>query len=133
MIVLSNSDTLTLAPGDSVTFDLTVLHTGCAECHREGSSSIKLKNQGIYELMFHANIGATAVGTAALQMEVGGEALPETSMIATVDTVGALYNVSAATLLKNCCGDYDRVTVTNVGTTSVVVSPNSSFIAKRLA
>lgn len=133
MIVLSNSETQTLAPGQSIAFDLEVLHTGCAECHREGSSSIKLKNQGIYELMFHANIGATAVGTASLQMEVGGEALPETSMIATVDTVGALYNVSAATLLKNCCGDYDRVTVTNVGTTSVVVSPNSSFIAKRLA
>lgn len=133
MIVLSNSETQTLAPGQSIAFNLEVLHTGCAECHREGSSSIKLKNQGIYELMFHANIGATAVGTAALQMEVGGEALPETSMIATVDTVGALYNVSAATLLKNCCGDYDRITVTNVGTTSVVVSPNSSFIAKRLA
>lgn len=133
MIVLSNSDTLTLAPGDSVTFDLTVLHTGCAECHRQGSPAIKLKNRGVYELMFHGNIGATAVGTASLRMQAGGEDLPDTTMIATVDTVGALYNVSAATLLKNCCGDYDRITVTNIGTTSVVIAPNSSFIAKRVA
>lgn len=133
MIVLSNSATQTLAPGQSMTFDLTVLHTGCAECHRQGSSGIKLRNQGIYELMFHGNIGATAVGTASLRLKAGGEDLPETTMIATVDTVGALYNVSTATLLKNCCGDNDRITVTNVGTTSVVIAPNSSFIAKRLA
>lgn len=133
MIVLSNSATQTLAPGQSITFDLTVLHTGCAECHRQGSSAIKLRSQGIYELMFHGNIGATAVGTASLRLRAGGEDLPETTMIATVGAVGALYNVSAATLLKNCCEDIDRITVTNVGTTSVVVAPNSSFIAKRLA
>ena len=133
MIVLSNSATQTLAPGQSITFDLTVLHSGCAECHRQGSSAIKLRNRGIYELHFNGNIGATAVGTASLQMQAGGENLPETTMIATVATVGALYNVSAETLLRNCCGDNDRITITNIGTTSVVVSPNASFIAKRVA
>ena len=133
MIVLSNSETQTLAPGQSITFDLEVLHTGCAECHRKGSSAIKLRNQGIYELHFNGNIGATAVGTAALRMRAGGEDLPETSMIATVGAVGALYDVSATTLFKNYCGDADRITVTNVGTTSVVVAPNTAFLAKRVA
>ena len=133
MILLSNNATQTIAPGESITFDLVPLHTGCSECHRQGSSSIKLRKQGIYELHFNGNIGATAVVTAALQMEAGGEPIQDTSMIATVDTVGSLYNVSATTLIKNCCGDYDRITVTNVGTTTITLAPNSAFFAKRVA
>ena len=133
MILLSNNATQTIAPGESITFDLELLHTGCSECHRQGSSAVKLRKQGIYELHFNGNIGATAVGTAALQMEAGGEAIADTSMIATVGTVGALYNVSATTLIKNCCGDYDRITVTNVGTTTITLAPNSAFFAKRVA
>lgn len=133
MILLSNNATQTIAPGESITFDLELLHTGCSECHRQGSPAVKLRKQGIYELHFNGNIGATAVGTAALQMEAGGEAIADTSMIATVGTVGALYNVSATTLIKNCCGDYDRITVTNVGTTTITLAPNSAFFAKRVA
>ena len=133
MIVLSNSAQQTLEPGQSMTFDLTKLHTGCAECHREGSSAVKLRCKGIYELEFHANVGGSVVGTVALQMEIGCEVLPETTMIVTEDTVGSLTNVSAGTLVKNCCGDYDRVTITNTGTVAAVIAPNSAFIVKRVA
>ena len=133
MIVLSNSAQQTLQPGQSLTFDLVKLHTGNGECHREGSSAVKLRCKGIYELEFHANVGGSAVGTVALQMEAGGEVLPETTMIVTEDTVGSLTNVSAGTLVRNCCGDYDKITVTNTGTVAAVVAPNSSFIVKRVA
>ena len=46
---------------------------------------------------------------------------------------GSLTNISAGTLIRNCCGDYDRVTITNTGTNAAVIAPNSAFIVKRVA
>lgn len=63
----------------------------------------------------------------------GGEVLPETTIIVTEDTVGSLDNVAAHTFFKNCCGDYDRITLVNTGTIAAVVDANSAFSAKRLA
>lgn len=133
MILLSNMATQTIQPGESITFDLELLHTGCAECHRANTSSIKLRCNGIYELHFHGNVGGSAVGTVQLQLEAGGEPLPETTMIVTEDVVGSLDNVSVTTLFRNGCGDYDRITVTNTGTIAAVVDANSAFFAKRIA
>lgn len=45
----------------------------------------------------------------------------------------ASNNVATSTLIKNCCGDYDRITVTNNGTADVTVAANSAFIVRRLA
>lgn len=44
MILLSNSTTQTVQPGEAITFDLETFKSGCCECHRQGSSAIKLKN-----------------------------------------------------------------------------------------
>lgn len=133
MILLSNSATQTIQPGEAMTFDLEKIKTGCSECHRQGSSAIKLRKCGIYELMFTGNVGGAAVGTVQLQMEAGGEVLPETTIIVTEDTVGSLDNVAAHTFFKNCCVDYDRITLVNTGTVAAVVDANSAFSAKRLA
>lgn len=133
MILLSNSATQTIQPGEAMAFDLEKTKTGCSECHRQGSSAIKLRKCGIYELMFTGNVGGAAVGTVQLQMEAGGEVLPETTIIVTEDTVGSLDNVTAHTFFKNCCGDYDRITLVNTGTIAAVVDANSAFSAKRLA
>ena len=133
MILLSNSATQTIQPGEAMTFDLEKIKTGCSECHRQGSSAIKLRKCGIYELMFTGNVGGAAVGMVQLQMEAGGEVLPETTIIVTEDTVGSLNNVAAHTFFKNCCGDYDRITLVNTGTIAAVVDANSAFSAKRLA
>lgn len=131
MIVLSNSQQQTLLPGQALTFDLVKLHSGCGECHREGSSAVKMRCSGIYELSFHANIGGTVVGPVQLALQVGGETLQETTMISTVTTVGDLNNVGAETRVRNCCGDYDRVTVVNTGTSDVVVGPNTALVIGR--
>ena len=132
MILLSNSTTQTVQPGEAITFDLERFKSGCCECHRPGSSAIKLKKCGVYELMFTGNVGGAAVGTVQLQMEAGGEVLPETTIIVTEDTVGSLDNVSAHTFFRNCCGDYDRITIVNTGTVAAVIDANSAFTAKRL-
>ena len=52
--------------------------------------------------MFTGNVGGAAVGTVQLQMETGGEVLPETTIIVTEDTVGSLDNVAAHTFFRNC-------------------------------
>lgn len=132
MILLSNSTTQTVQPGEAITFDLETFKSGCCECHRQGSSAIKLKKCGVYELMFTGNIGGAAVGTVQLQMEAGGEVLPETTIIVTEDTVGSLDNVASHTFFRNCCGDYDRITIVNTGTVAAVIDANSAFTAKRL-
>lgn len=132
MILLSNSVTQTVQPGEAITFDLETFKSGCCECHRQGSSAIKLKKCGVYELMFTGNVGGAAVGTIQLQMEAGGEVLPETTIIVTEDTVGSLDNVAAHTFFRNCCDDYDRITIVNTGTVAAVIDANSAFTAKRL-
>lgn len=59
--------------------------------------------------------------------------MPETTMVATPGAANASNNVATSTLIKNCCGGYDRITVTNTGTTDVTVAANSAFIIRRLA
>ena len=125
MIVLSNSTEQTLTPGQSITFDLVKLHTGCGECHRAGTSSVKLRCNGVYDVSFAGNIGSTVAGPVQLVIELGGDPLTETTMISTPSAVGDLNNVASGTYVKNCCGDYDRITVTNNGTSDVVVGANS--------
>lgn len=132
MIQLSNSTAQTLAPGASLIFDDVLNHTGCCECHRKNTSSVKMRSNGSYAVEFHGNIGATAPGVAQLAMQLSGETtLPETTMISTTAAAGDLNNVGASTIIRNCCGDFDRVSITNTGTTEITVGANSSFIVKK--
>ena len=134
MIVLTNTIAQTIEPGASVTFDEVILHSGCGECHRKGTGSVKLRCNGVYELHFSANIGgATAATPVQLTLEIGGEPLPETTMISVPTAAADLNNVATATLLKNCCGDYDRVTVANTGTEPVTVGANPVLYVKRVS
>lgn len=133
MIVLSNSTAQTVAVGGVITFDTVVLHAGCSECHRANTGSVKLRANGIYDVSFSGNITAlTGTDPVRLAMSLGGEVLPETTMIFTPSGTGVVNNVAARTLVKNCCGDYDRISVTNNGAGAVVVSPNASLVIKRV-
>lgn len=134
MIVLSNTTDQTIQPGQAITFNTVVLHTGNGECHRPGTSSVKMKCNGIYELFFAGNIGATTETTQVeIAIQVGGETLPETRMISMSEAAGDLNNVSTKTGWKNTCCDYDRVTITNIGTVPVNIGANPTFFVKRLA
>lgn len=133
MIVLTNTTAQTLSPGQSITFNTEVLHTGCAECFRLNSTGVKLRCQGIYEVNYGANVTNTAAGPVQLSIQIGGSTLSETTRISTPSTVGNVNAISATTAVKNDCGGYDRITVTNTGTTSIVVNPNSSLYIRRVA
>lgn len=120
--------------GQSITFDKVLLKTGCAECHRENTGSVKMRANGIYEVSFAGNISGAVAGTPVqLAFQLGGVTMPETTMVSTPGAANASNNVATSTLIKNCCGDYDRITVTNTGTADVTVAANSAFIVRRLA
>lgn len=132
MILLSNTTEQTLQPGQSIVFDEVVLKCGSCECHRRGTDAVKLRSNGVYAAEFSGNIGGTTAATAVqLAFTLGGTPLLETTMISTPAAVGDLNNVAKTTRIKNCCGDYDRIRVTNTGTTTVVVGANSSFVLER--
>lgn len=131
MIELTNDNVQILAPGQSVVFNTVVLQQGCGECHRRNSSAVKLRSAGVYDISFSANIGSsTAEEDAELTIQLGGENLPETRMVTVSVAAGDINNVSRDVPVKiNCC-DYDRLTVTNTGTTTINVVEPVLFIRK---
>lgn len=134
MIELSNTAAQTIAPGQSLTFDTVLLKTGCAETHRSNSGIVTLKADcAVYEIHFAANISATDAGTAQLAISLDGEPLIETTMINTISTAGDPDNAATATLVKTGCGCCGKISVTNTGTTSVIVSANPALFVKRVA
>lgn len=135
MIELTNSTDQTLAPGQSATFDTVILHTGCAECHRNNSGSIGLtQNNAIYEVSFNCNIGATATGDGTIGITLDGSPLTETNSIVVTAAAGDLQNVSASTFVKTCCcGNGDNILLTNNGITSINLGQYPRLSVKRIA
>lgn len=134
MIVLSNTTVQTLLPGQSLIFDEVILHSGCGECYRKGTGTVKMRANGVYEADFTGNVTSSAAGApVTLSMQISGATLPETRMTSTPSTAGNVNNVHATTLIKNCCGDYDRVSITNTGTNPVTVGANSAFVLRRVS
>ena len=137
MLILSNSSEQTVAPGQAVTFDTVILHTGCAEVYRQNIPSLVVlcARNAIYELEFSGNIGSTEASTQAqLNFETDKAPLSETTMISTTVAAGDLNNVSTGTRLKTfgCCGVNDSITLVNTGTTSVNIT-NPCLRIKRVA
>ncbi len=132
MIVLSNTTEQTVAPGQSITFNTLKHKSGCAECWRQGTSSVKMKNSGVYQVSFSANIGGeTAATPVQIALAIGGDVLPATTMISVPAAVADRNNVSVTTGIRNCCCDYDRITVTNNGTVPVIIGANPLLFVKR--
>jgi len=134
VIILTNTASQELAPGQSLTFDLVTLHTGKCECYRQGSGSVMLPmRNSIYEVDFGANIGATtAASEAQLDIMVNASPMAGTTMISTTAAVDDLNSVSRHTAIKTCCCGCEFVTITNTGETTVTVEDPSLFI-KRVA
>lgn len=133
MIILTDSVSQELAPGQSLIFDTEILHTGCAECHRIGSGAVTMRMQNaIYEIHFSANIGATAPGVAQMAIDINGSPLVETTMISTTAAAGDVNNVAKDTAIKTCCCGPETCTIVNTGETTIVVENPTLFI-KRVA
>lgn len=134
MIQVSNIAAQTLNPGQAITFSKNApsfLHCGCAECFNpQLPTSVKLRGGAcaIYEIQFEGNITSTAAAnTLQLAIAVNNTPLVETAMNATPAAAGTLVNVSTGTFFRPGCGDLDRVSVINTGTTPVTIAPNATL------
>lgn len=122
MIILTNSVSQELAPGQSLTFDTEILHTGRCECHRPGSGAVIMRQQGaMYDISAGGNIGATAPGVAEISVFINGSPLSETIMQSTTAAAGDLNNVFRNTGVQTCCCGPETCTIVNSGTTTITV------------
>lgn len=130
MIELTNLTEQTLQPGQSLIFNEAILHSGNCECWRKGTGVVKMRRNGIYAASFYANIGGlTAATPVQLSLSLGpGAILNETTAISVPAATTDRNNVARSTRIKNCCGDYDTISIVNSGTDPVVVGANSVLI-----
>lgn len=134
MIVVSNTTAQTLQPGQSITFN-AYRKTGCGECFRNNSSTVGLRNNGVYHVSFSANVGGPAAATAVqLAIQIGGSPLLETTMISTPTTADTEFNnVATSTYVPTICGTSNNITVTNTGTSVINIAANPVLAIKREA
>lgn len=134
MIELTNQTTQTLNPGQAISFNRVLLHTGKGECYNSMlPTSVKLCGHGIYDIEFHGNITGAANAALQLAIVIGNQPLPQTAMNASPAVANNLVNVSAGAYGQNCCCDLDRVSVINSGATPVTIAQNSSLRISRRA
>ena len=133
MVIVSNSAAQTLTTGQSLTFDLRTLKTGCSEYVSDGSSAVYLKSNGLYLVDFSGNVTNQAANALVqLQITVNGQPLANAIMNATPATAGDLWNVSRNTAVDTkagCCFNIGTayVSVTNTGVNPVIVAPGASL------
>lgn len=131
MISLTNTNSQELAPGQSLIFGIPVLHSGKCECFRPNSGSVILRaRNAIYEVNFHANIGATAPGVAQLSINLNNSPIFESTMISTTAAAGDLNSVGASIPIRTCECGCEFITVVNTGETTVTVENPSLFVKR---
>lgn len=134
MMELTNSAALTVAAGETVIFDTILFRCGCDTCTRTGTGSIKMRQNGLYEVRFTGNVATTdAAGTAQLSLELGGIVLPTGTILSQTATAGAANAVERTLYEVNCCGDYSRVTLVNTGTVPVTISPGAVLSVRKVS
>lgn len=134
MIILSNTTDQQLLPGQAITFNTTVLHTrNCRLAHRDNSSGIRVRSNGIFEIQFSGNVdGATADDPASLVVTYGGTRLNETIMLSSAT---GFNNVATSTAIREygCCCNGEEITVVNAGTNTITIGANAKLFVKRIA
>lgn len=135
MIEISNSTAQTLTPGQAIAFDVTNLKTRCtAECHKTGMTDVRLRLNGIYEIVFSGQHWWRGQQVpCSLAFPQGMPVLPGSTMISTTAAAGDLNNVAKTMLVGNGCGMYDTIRIVNTGTANLTVGPGANLVVRRIA
>ncbi len=134
MVKITNTAVQTVQPGQAVTFNQLVTKTGCGECYSAQTNSIKLRGgcNSVYTVGFGANVSSPTAGAAVqLSIALGGFPIAETTAQSTPETANVPNNIFRAIPIQMCCGDFDRITLINSGTTPITIGPNVVLFAKR--
>jgi hypothetical protein len=140
MIESTNELQQSVAINSNVLLSSDTLRTRNASCcgfleHEEGSGLFTLTKNGIYEILFRANItSATANDVLGLVMTANGENLTGTQMDYTVATASVNQEVSATRLVRICNGS-KTIAIKNNSTTNTtpMLVENANIIIKKLA
>lgn len=133
MITLTNPSAQTVQPGQVVTFTAVDVRTGCSECYRPGTNSVKLRAGGSYEVTYAVN-GSNAVANQPIQLGIAlsGTVIPISVAIEMPATAGALTNMTRTVPVVNCCCDFDRITLVNSGPNPINLGPNPMLYIRRV-
>lgn len=135
MIELTNSIEQTVNIDDRVLFDRVIVHSGCAERHRDGSGAVTLTKPGKYKVTFSGNIAVPTGGTldeVSLALTVDGDVLSGTVMRATPAAVTEFFNVATDRIVDVYCGTSVTIAVENYGEVAVLVD-NPNLLVVRVA
>lgn len=133
MITLTNPSAQTVQPGQNVTFTTVDAHTGCSECYRPGTNSVKLRSGGAYEVTYAANVSnGTANQAIQLGVALSGTVMPISIAIEAPATAGTLTNMTRTVPVTNCCCDFDRITLVNSGPNPINLGPNPMLYIRRV-
>ena len=125
MVLLTTNVAQTLTTGQSLTFNI-LRQTGCSEKAAQGSSTVLLKQNGIYLIDFTANVTTdTATTLVILQLYTNGVGMADGVMQSTITAANDIQNVAASTAINTraACGfgaSYS-VSVTNPGPNPVTI------------
>lgn len=130
MKVLSNTTEQVLAPGQSITFDLVLLSTGCAERHRTGSANLELLTGCIFNVDFSANIAnGTGAGEIELSVMLNGEPVPAGNLVSTPAAANEVNNVARPGLKIQTFGCANTISIRNTGEDDIIIPAKSALLS----
>lgn len=122
MIVLTNPNAQVVQPGNPILFTKIAEKEACCPCVSPSGASVKLSASSQHRIDFNADVNGAAGTQANLAVALCGEAIPWTTMVATIVADTDVHNVGIGFPLKQCCTDFDRVSIINTGSTAINVS-----------
>ena len=117
MIGAYNSTTQTVDVGGAYVFDTNRIVTGCTVGHTPGTTTFTLTKPGYYYVTFNTVFTTTDTGTATVELQNGGVAVPGAIGTETVTTAGDTKSISFATIVRvlpSCAAIDNTVTLTFV-------------------
>ena len=140
MAEFSNSNTVTVAAGESLPLTETAAKAPACIMHREGSGLVTLRGltnqcKARFKVLFGGNVALPTGGTVApisVAIAVGGEPLNSATAITTPAAVEQFQNVFAAAFIEVPRGCCVTVAVKNTSTQAVSIA-NSNLIVERVA
>lgn len=123
----------TVQPQSAILFSDNRIKTNCTIRHDEGSGVFTIKERGLYNVFFDANIlGSAAAELAQLAIFADGEAVQSAIAKTTLAAAGdyAAVSLFVPVRVPDCC--CVRVSVNNIGTAPVTIE-NASITIERIA
>lgn len=124
------SNNVVAATNASVPFNTITLKKGCSTVE-SGTSSVNLRQNGIYLVSVNASALAQAAGDVSIQLYVNGQAQPQAFASATGTTTD-IVNLSFMTLVQVCDCNCKPTVLTVMNTAQTATFDNVNLVAYKI-